>query len=175
MAERAKLFILTGISFSGKSSLARAISQALDIPIIDPDSIAHESGFGLGGEFLSDAQWAVFHGEAEERAARLLEAGRSLVYDTTAFNRRQRQGLRDLAGRHNAESVLLWVSTSRDEARRRWARNNETRERFAVHAEDFDMIANHFEPPDNDEPRLTYDGAQDPGQWVLQFIVRPLI
>ena len=165
MGDRPRMFILTGISFSGKSSLARAVSKALDVPVIDPDGIAHESGLGLNGEFLSDAQWAVFHGEAEARAARLLEAGNSLVYDTTAFNRRQRQGLRDLAGRHNAEAVLIWASTSREEARRRWARNNETRERFIVHAEDFDMVADHFEPPGDDEPHMTYDGTQDPAHW----------
>jgi len=174
MVERPEMFILTGISFSGKSCLARAISKTLGIPIIDPDGIAHESGSGLSGGFLSDAHWAVFHGEAEERVARLLEAGRSLVYDTTAFNQQQRQRLKDLAGRYNAAQVLIWVSTSREEARRRWERNNETRERFAVHVEDFDMVANHFEPPGDGEPHLEYDGTQDLAHWTLQFVVRSL-
>ncbi len=170
MAAPPRMYILTGLSFAGKSSPARVIGASLGIPIVDPDGIAHERGLGLGGEFLSDAQWTLIHAEAERRAARTLKAGGGLVYDTTAFDRRQRQGLRGLAAAGGAEPVLIWVSIGRREAMRRWARNNETRERFAVHADDFHMVADAYTPPGGDEPHLMFAAGQDPARWVSRHL-----
>ena len=65
--------------------------------IVDPDEVAHEKGLGLHGGFLSDAVWREIHKEAEGRAKRLLRSGKSLVYDTTALNKEQRDHLRELA------------------------------------------------------------------------------
>ena len=165
-----RMYILTGISFSGKSTLAQAISVARNMPVIDPDNVAHERGGGLNGEVIADAQWALIHKEAERRAGRMLTAGGSLVYDTTAFTRQQRQELRDLAVQHNAKPVLIFVSISYTEARQRWDQNNQTQERFAVHEDDFNMVANNFEPPGRDEPHLVYEAGQDLAEWVNRNI-----
>lgn len=91
------LYILTGMSFAGKSVLAKAISERKGIAVIDPDTVRIEMGIGLGGEFLPAEQWATIHAEAEDRARSILKEGRSLIYDTTAFNKNQRDRLRDLA------------------------------------------------------------------------------
>ncbi len=160
------MYLLTGISFSGKSTLAQAISKVQNIPIVDPDSVAHERGIGVEGEMVSDAQWVLIHQEAEQRAAQMLIAGSSLVYDTTSFSRQQRQELRDLAVQHNAELVLIFVSVSYAEARQRWNQNNQTQERFTVHEDDFNMVADNFEPPSSDEPHLMYRAGQDMMQWL---------
>jgi predicted kinase len=165
-----RLYILTGISFSGKSTLAQAIVKAQNIPIIDPDSIAHEQGIGLEGEIVDDAQWVLIHKEAERRAAQILIAGGSLVYDTTAFTRQQRQELRSLATQHNAVPVLIFVSINRNKAWQRWSQNNQTQERFAVHEDDFNMVADNFEPPGSDEPHLVYGVGQNLADWVDQNI-----
>lgn len=160
------MYLLTGISFSGKSTLAQAISKAQNILIVDPDGVAHERGIGVEGETVSDAQWVLIHQEAKQRAAQILTAGRSLVYDTTSFTRQQRQELRSLAVQHNAEPVLIFVSVSREEARQRWHQNNQTQKRFAVHEDDFNMVADNFEPPGSDEPHLIYRAGQDILQWL---------
>lgn len=38
------MYILSGMSFAGKSVLARGISEAKQIEIVDPDAIAHARG-----------------------------------------------------------------------------------------------------------------------------------
>ncbi len=84
-------FILTGISFAGKSVLARTMSDVTGLAVVDPDRVGHEMGLGLSGELLSDSQWATIHRESERRARLLLREGQSLIYDTTSFTRAQRE------------------------------------------------------------------------------------
>src|SRR5215207_5812494 len=62
------LWIFTGISFAGKSVLARRLTAALPADRIDPDEVGRELGLGRAGEFLDDATWAAIHRRAEERA-----------------------------------------------------------------------------------------------------------
>ena len=164
------MYLLTGISFSGKSTLAQVISVAQNIPIVDPDRIAHEWGIGLNGEVVADAQWVLIHKESEQRAARILFGGSSLVYDTTAFTRKQRQELGSLAIQYDAEPVLIFVSISREEAWQRWKQNNQAQKRFAVPEDDFNMVADNFEPPGSGEPHLVYSAGQNLTDWVDRSI-----
>lgn len=163
-----QMYLLTGISFSGKSTLARALSAAQNISVVDPDGVAHKQGIGLNREVVSDAQWTLIHQEAERRAAQRLTAGSSLVYDTTSFTRRQRQELRNLAAQCHAEAVLIFVSISRAEAWQRWNQNNRIQERFAVPEDDFGMVADNFEVPGSDEPHLVYEAGQNLADWVIR-------
>ena len=160
------MYLLTGISFAGKSVLAQAISQARGWKIIDPDAVAHEYGMGLQGEFLADEQWAAIHQEAEQRARALLCAGESIIYDTTAFTRAERDALRQLAWDCGAHLVLIYVKIGRAEALRRWEANNQTRERFRVHLDDFNMVADHFQQPAPDEAPLIYMSGDDISAWI---------
>jgi predicted kinase len=160
------MMVLTGISFAGKSVLARAIHDVLGLAVIDPDAVGHEMGLGRDGEFLSDDQWDRIHREAEQRARHLLRAGKSLVYDTTAFTVEQRQHLRALAHDAGASGVIIFVDTPRDEAYRRWEHNTHTRERFSVHEDDFAMVADRFERPDPDEHALRYTPADESKRWI---------
>ncbi len=159
------LYILSGMSFAGKSVLATAIAERKGVQVIDPDGVRIEMELGLGGEFLSAEVWGTIHAEAEARAKAILEAGHSLVYDTTAFDKGQRDELRGLAYQSGAEPVVIAVKIERDEAYRRWKRNNETLERFAVHIDDFNMCAEAFKYP-HGEPHLAYEAGQDLDAWI---------
>ena len=60
-----RLYLFTGISFAGKSVLARQVAARLGMPRVDPDEVSHRLGLGLAGEFLSDVQWGQIHTKAE--------------------------------------------------------------------------------------------------------------
>jgi len=160
------MYVLSGVSFAGKSVLARQISEAKHIEIIDPDDIAHEKGLGLHGEFLSDAVWHVIHHEAENRARSLLYAGKSIVYDTTAFNKEQRDHLRKIASASGATPIVIIVSIAREEAFKRWQENNISKQRSVVHIEDFQMCTDAFTFPGDDEKYLVYHAREDISSWI---------
>ena len=135
------LYIFTGISFAGKTVLAKQLAAFLDIPRVDPDEVSHGLGLGLAGEFLSDEQWSQIHERAEQQALEYLTAGRSVVYDTTAFMRSQHDALRALASQYGAVARVIFVDTPRDIAQARWLRNEQSQERTHVHPDDFAMVA----------------------------------
>lgn len=160
------MYILSGMSFAGKSVLARQISRAKHMEIVDPDEVAHEKGLGLHGEFLSDAIWREIHHEAEDRAKRVLRSGKSLVYDTTAFNKEQRDHLREIAQACGATPIVIIVSISKEEAFKRWHENNRTKQRALVHLEDFQMCADTFTFPQKDEDFLVYHTGEEISLWI---------
>lgn len=159
------LYILTGISFAGKSVLARELSAFLDLPFLDPDEVSHEYGWGLDGEFLTDQQWAQVHGETKRRASLLLSDGHSVVYDTTAFSYEQRTALRQLAIDSGADACVIFVNTPRGIAHERWCQNEVSPHRSRVHPDDFAMVADLFEPP-VDEPHLRFDSDDHIETWL---------
>lgn len=164
------LYLFTGISFAGKSVVARSLAEHVQIPRIDPDEVSHEQGLGLAGEFLTDAQWADIHARAEARAAAYLQAGTSVVYDTTAFTRQQREALRDLAERNGATTRLIFLDTPREIAYARWQANEQSAQRARVHPDDFAMVADLFEPPTADEEPARYTPTDDVEQWVVEHV-----
>ncbi|MDQ2651676.1 MAG: AAA family ATPase, partial [Chloroflexota bacterium] len=160
------LYLFTGISFAGKSVLARRLAEHLGVPRVDPDEVSHRLGLGLTGEFLSDGQWARIHAIAEEDACTHLRAGVSVVYDTTAFTRQQRDALRALAAACGATTQLIFVDSPRDVALQRWQANELSLQCARVHPADFAMVANLFEPPGSDEDALRFTPADDVDVWI---------
>jgi predicted kinase len=146
--------------------LARRLAEHLGVPRVDPDEVSHRFGHGLSGEFLSHAQWAQIHAMAEEEACAHLRAGRSVVYDTTAFTRLERDHLRAMAVRCGATSSLIFVDTPRELAYQRWLVNEQTRERPRVHPDDFAMVADLFEPPGSDEDALRFTPEDHIDAWI---------
>lgn len=164
------LYLFTGISFAGKSVLARRLAAHLGVPCVDPDEVSHRLGLGLSGEFLSDDQWAHIHAIAQEAACAHLCAGSSVVYDTTAFTRQQREALRALAAACGATAQLVFVDTPRDVAYLRWQANEISRQRARVHPDDFAMVADLFEPPHSDEGALRFTPEEDALEWVADHL-----
>ena len=165
------LYLFTGISFAGKSVLARQVAARLGMPRVDPDEVSHRLGLGLAGEFLSDVQWAQIHTKAEGEACAHLSAGSSVVYDTTAFTRRERDHLRALATQCGATSRLIFVDTPRDLAHQRWLANEQTRARTRVHPADFAMVADLFASPDSDEGALRFTPADSADAWIHRHLI----
>lgn len=165
------LCILTGISFAGKSVPAQAISRERGWPIVDPDAAADEMGLWLHGEFLPDAQSGIIYAEAEQHACRLLCANKSVIFDTTAFTREQREELRRLAEECRAEALVVYVWITREEALCRWETNNQTHERFPVLIDDFTMVADEFRPPMEEEPHQVYHADEDIVSWIREDIL----
>src|SRR5262245_36222027 len=97
MSSRPTLLLLCGLSFAGKTTLARALAQQLGWRYISLDAINTERGVGLDGRPIPVEQWEKTYAEAYQRVDQTLRDRRSVIYDETNFARHQRDALRAIA------------------------------------------------------------------------------
>ena len=103
MIKKTIFYILTGLPYSGKTTLGRAISEVEEIQIIELDSVLYEMGQGLQGEYIPEHKFTLFHEEAERRAIKQLKAGISIVW----WSQKSRQFLVENKTKHNYSRKLV--------------------------------------------------------------------
>jgi predicted kinase len=170
MAPSAMLYILCGLPFAGKSTLARALAAQRGCAHIAIDAINTARGLGLAGAALTPAEWDETYRLAFEQLAAALRSGRPAISDAANYTRAQRDQLRALASDAGAESVTLFVDVAAEEARRRWRANRAAGAtvRNDVRDDDFQLMLDHFEPPAPDEDAIHIDGSTSLDDWLRQ-------
>lgn len=159
------IVLLTGRSFSGKSTAAALLGAALPATTLAYDAINAERGL-RSGDGVPVAEWLRTNDEAHERARTLLADGAAVVVDDTSSPRFLRDGWRRLAREAGASFVLVLVDVDPAEIRRRWTANRASGGRHDVTDE---VMAAHlaaFETPGVDEPHLRWTGSADDGALV---------
>jgi predicted kinase len=168
------LILLCGLSFAGKTTLAKALAQQLGWRYISLDAINTERNVGLDGQAIPVEQWEQTYAEAYRRVAETLRDRRSVIYDETNFARHQRDALRVIAAGCSTTTYVVYVATSAEEARRRWQRNRMTQQRGDVRDDDFAYVIQHFEPPGDDEATIVCDARHSLEEWIEQVINRAI-
>ncbi|SRR6266700_2072957 len=162
------LYILCGLPFAGKTTLARALERQLGIALVELDAINKARGIGLHGEAISPEEWDGTYAEAYRQLDAFLAAGQSVLFDAASFTKAQRDSLRALAGKHRASSLVIYLDVSEAEARQRWLQNRATGARYDVRDEDFAHVVNFFEPPAQEEHAVYYRPSQPADEWIRQ-------
>jgi predicted kinase len=151
----AKLYIMCGLAFSGKSTLARRISEhtggrlfAFDAMWMEEDKIKPVPQ-GIGG-------WKYIRDKAKTKSLRLLKEGVSVIYDENNPKRGNREEFRRLAEEVGAEAVVVYVDTSLDVVREREQANRLSPNRHDVEPENFEKVLKDMEAPTPDENVLAF-------------------
>src|SRR6266566_7274848 len=98
------LYIMCGYSFAGKTTLAKALEQSLGIVRVDFDGINSARGVGLDGEPIAPEEWDITYAECYRQLREQLQAGHSVLFDAASFTKAQRDELRAIAARQNADT-----------------------------------------------------------------------
>jgi predicted kinase len=162
------LYIICGLPFAGKTTVAKALEQRFGFLRIDLDQINGMFGVGLQGSAISPEEWDRTYAESYRQLGEALGVGRSVVYDATNFTKAQRDYLQDIARIHDALAQIIYVAVSESEARQRWLRNRSTHERYDVRDEDFEKVVAYFEPPQQEERAISYHPLQSLDEWMDQ-------
>jgi predicted kinase len=142
-------FLLCGPSFSGKSTIARALAEA-GAHVVSLDGILAERGL-RGGDGLAPEHWELAHAEAERRVAGLARAGLQVVIDDTLCFRWLRDRYRASVEAAGFEPWLLYLATPLEEIRARVARNDRERTRHSLRPAVLEEHLRTFEVPDPSE------------------------
>lgn len=167
--EKPKLYILTGIPFAGKTTLGKEIFQTIPATFISIDDIGLKQIIEVSGEKIKQTTFDMLHKIAAERAQCSLIAGNIVIYDSTIY-KVTREYLRLVARECKAEAIIIFVSTPREEAYRRWEKNRTTLERHSPHPASFAKFTESFEPPDNTEKHVVFHADDNIAKWIKHNI-----
>ena len=160
------LYILCGLPFAGKSSLARSLAKAVNAASVELDAINGERGLGLDGQRISAADWDETYRIAYQRIDGFLCEGRPVVYDSASFTRPQRDEVRAIAKSYGVLSKVIYVEVPENIIKERLLQNRKTRLRYDVRDDDFAHVLDNFKPPEDDENVVCYDQTVQIGVWI---------
>ena len=146
------LIIMCGLPFSGKTVLAKKISQKRDISVVSIDEIREERGFSWeDNDRVTAADWSSIFDEAYRLLTHELDDGRSVIYDSANQDRASRDELRALALAHNARTELIYLDVPLTTIMQRWQENQKTKARFHLPKKWLQAAINTLEPPTPEE------------------------
>ncbi|MFD3444626.1 AAA family ATPase [Microbacteriaceae bacterium 4G12] len=148
-----------GLSFSGKSTLARGLAEELGAQLVGLDAINHERGLH-GGEGIPLDEWAATNRIAHERASVLLATGADVVVDDTGSPRFIRDAWRETAKRADVPLRIVWVQVDPELQRERVRANRADKRRDDVTDAVLADHAAQFEPPTADEGPIRIDARE---------------
>ncbi len=107
------LFCVYGYPGSGKTYLARNLEDDLFVARVSADRIRHE--LFSQPRFDTQENNIVMH-LMNYITGEFLNAGVSVIYDINAMRLRQRHSLREMARKHKAEHLLIWLQIDPENA-----------------------------------------------------------
>src|SRR3989344_5257074 len=125
--DKATLYILTGLPYSGKTSLTNELVKRFRFKTASVDDVMDERG--LDSDTMVQEDWNSVYSEAYKRLEENLKAGHSVVFDMGNLKHSERDNARKIARSVGAEFKLIYLDTPLEETRKRWAQNEATKTR----------------------------------------------
>lgn len=163
-----RVYILCGLPFAGKTTLAKALIQHLDLVRVSIDEINSVRGLGLNNSAIAPADWDNTYAESYRQLALYLRIGYSVVYDAANFSRSERARARTIADQNGSDARVIYVTTPATIVRQRWLENRITHIRNDIRDDYFEIGLSSFEPPTEDEQVLLHNNEQDVEDWIEQ-------
>jgi predicted kinase len=167
--EHPKLYLFVGYPGAGKTTVAKMIAETTSAQHLWADVERHKL-FPVPTHSLEES--SELYDKLNKQVDGLLAQGKSVVFDTNFNYARDRQKLREIAHRHDAETIIIWVNTPQDIARERAVKSHSTRNLYnmSMSDEQFDAIASKLEPPTPKEHTLKIDGTIATKDQILQIL-----
>lgn len=160
-----RLYLLCGLAFSGKTTLASALSSRLPASVVSLDAINASRGLN-GGAGIPDAEWARTHQEALVQVDKALQAGDSAIVDDTNCFRFLRDNYRAVADRHGVRTTIIYMDAPLALIQGRIRENETARSRTSIASSVLMDLVAKFEPPAADEDVLVVPADASPEAWV---------
>lgn len=159
------LYIMCGLAFSGKSTLARKIAESTGSKIIAFDKLWVEKDKEQP-VLKGDKGWKFIRKVGQDEVAKALQEGNSVVYDDNNVRFEHREELREVARRFGARAVVVYLNTPMELIREREAANKVTEQRHEVEPENFQTVLEQLQIPNDQENVLEFKPEMNLDEWV---------
>lgn len=166
-----KLYIMCGLAFSGKSTLARKIAESTGSVRITFDELWIE--IDKESPVPKDEKgWKLIRKIGQERVLAALEEGKSVVYDDNNIRYEHREELRNVANRVGLESIVIYLNTPIEIIKQREQENKVTGARHEVEPENFQKVLEQLELPTLEENTIEFSPEMNIEKWTLDLLSR---
>lgn len=154
------LYIMMGYPGSGKTTTSRVIGDLTGAEHLWADHIRCQNNANQPTYTAFETKALYKH--VNELADKLLSSGKSVIYDTSFNHYADRQTMRNIASKYNAQVKLIWVVVPQDIARGRATKNAHkqgTRILGNMPEDVFNHLTGILEEPRLDEDVVILDGT----------------
>jgi len=162
------LYLMVGYPGAGKTTVAQTVHELTGATHIWTDQVWRDRYDKPS--FSADEKRELYdHLNAEVDT--LLGEGKSVIYDTNFNYYKDRELMRTLAAKHNADTILFWVQVPKEMAQDRATKNahlQTTRVFGDIKPSVFEKLTDHLEPPRADEHPIQIDGTKVTSEYISQ-------
>lgn len=163
------LYIMCGVGFAGKSTLAKKIAEYTGATLVSQDAMYFEKEEELNIDPDSDEQWRMILDMSQNRIKEELNKGNSVVFDDTSLQVNNRDELRRIAKETGAETKVVFLDTPIEVQKERQAKNRITGERHDVEQHHLDKAIEDLQPPTEDEHVIVVKPGYDFSEIIPQL------
>lgn len=165
------LYILCGLPFSGKTTLAKELVKRFGFISINIDDIKVEYGIGdVDDDEVSDKMWTKILGDIDKRVKKNLQDNKSVIVESYTIIRSGRDKLREIATGLGIPTKIIYLNISEFLARQRWLKNEKSQVRFRITKKIFNEAVRDLEPPTKTEHVLEFNQNIPIADWITKNI-----
>jgi predicted kinase len=166
-----RLYIICGLSFAGKSTLAREIAERFGYEEVDVDRMKYSLyGSDAKDESLTREEWDRLYEETDKQIVLLLKSGKNVVDASRNFSGEERRRIRTTLNQLGYETLTIYLDTPEAIARQRWQANRKNPTRRDVSESDFEDVIRAMEPPTIDENPIVLHYGEDFESWIAKNV-----
>ena len=161
---------MCGLPFSGKTSFAKKLEEKKGWERVDIDEIKSESGFeGVSDDDVSHEEWVKMFTNMFDRIRKSLNKGKTVISDISNLEKSDRDRLRKVAEEGNFPTVVVYLNTPVDIARKRWLTNKAKKLRFDLTEKIFEEACSSLQVPTEEENLIVLDYNEPVERWLARF------
>lgn len=158
------LYIVTGLPYSGKSTLIKALVKRFGFNVASTDEMIEKEHYDVPK--MKQDDWNIVYDRAYKKLEKLLKSGKSVIFDGGSLLKSERDKLKKIANECNVPWKLIYLNTSKQEIVERRKRNLTSKERDQLADETMEKAFGMFEEPNSDENIIIYDQRIPLDVWI---------